>query len=761
MQSSLSLGARSAFRSAIFALVSSSPLALSTALAQQAAEPAATLDPITVEGQQKKKAKQAKSKAKTNPVAKAAPTAPTQATDEVAETAEPPSGTGKATKPGLNLDNPNTGGSRLGLTPLQTPASIEVISGDTARERGQGTVVEAVTQNAAGITSVSSAGNGDSAYVSRGFSGSNSVAQFFDGTKLYVVANTVTFPFNTWSADRIEVLRGPASVLYGDGAIGGIVNVVPKKPTDTFVNEAEFSLGSDWSRRISLGSGGPINDKLAYRFDVTGSQSEGWLDHTGEFADAGVSGALRYKAAPGLTFTLSNDFGYREPMNYWGTPLINGKLDNRLRFKNFNVRDAEIEHRDNWTQLKAEWQVNDALTLRNVAYRLKSDRHWKEVEEYYYNPGPGTVTRESYLEIFHDVEQWGDRFDATLRHSLFGLPTQTVVGFDVNRVDLTYTDNFNQPFVSDDIDPFDFEPGNYIAGPATPSFRNTMEQYALFAETRVELTKQLSVIGGIRFDRPDIERVAIRAPRVPYDVDFAATTWRAGAVYELAPGLALYGQYSTAIDPVDSLMTLSTSQANLELTTGRQVEAGIKQSFWNGRAEWTLAAYDIVKENLLVPVTTTTTLQVGQQSSRGIEFSLAARLSEALRVEGNIALLQAEYDEFNQNVGGTIISRAGNRPINVPETVANFWLSYRFLPRWEARAGVQYVGERFSDTANERELPDYAVVNAGLDFDVTHDSTLSLRGYNVFDEVYPVTAYGPNWVLGRPRSADLTYRIKF
>lgn len=755
-------------------ILTASPFAVGAATAQQAAKPAAELDPITVEGQKaKKKAAQAKSTTKAKPIAKATgqPT-PVPAPEAVAQDVEPPSGTGKATKPGLNLDNPNTGGSRLNLTPLQTPASVEVISGDTARERGQGTVAEAVTQNAAGFSFTGSSGDGNTSVSTRGFAGTGSISQFYDGTKLYVAAGTVTFPFNTWSADRIEVLRGPASVLYGDGAIGGIINVVPKKPTDTFFNEAEASIGTDWTRRLSLGSGGPISDKLSYRFDVTGEQGNGWVDN-GEFKNAAISGALRYKATPGLTFTLSNDYGYQEPMRYWGTPLIDGKLDRSLRFKNFNVDDAVIKYRDNWTQFKTEWAVNDALTLRNTAYRLTSKRHWKDAEEYYYNADfdgngspdfPGKIGRASFLEIEHDQEQIGDRFDATLRHSIFGLKAQSLVGFDINRVNLTYHDNFFADAI-DYVDPDGSEPGVFHNDPAIPSFRARLQQYSLFSESRIELTDQLSVIGGVRLERPEVERIALRPGRFPYDEDFSAVTWRAGAVYTVVPGLALYGQYSTGIDPLSNLLTLSNTQAVKDLTTGRQVEVGVKQSFWQGRGEWTLAAYDIVKDNLLVtnPNDVTSALQIGQQSSRGVEFSLAMQLTDTLRAEGNIAVLQAQYDTFFEEVDGVPdpVSRKGNRPFDVPETVANLWLMYKFAPRWEARAGVQYVGERFSDTANEKELPDYAVVNAGLDYNVTDNSKLSLRGYNVFDEVYAVTAYGPNWVLGRPRSADLTYRIKF
>src|SRR5690606_22900886 len=110
--------------------------------------------------------------------------------------------------------------------------------------------------------------------------------------RLYVGSGTVTFPFDTWSAERIEVLRGPASVLYGEGAIGGVINVVPKKPTDYFTHEAEVAIGTNATKRFGIGSGGPISDTLAYRFDASGIKSDGWFDEGGEFSSLAVSGAL-------------------------------------------------------------------------------------------------------------------------------------------------------------------------------------------------------------------------------------------------------------------------------------------------------------------------------------------------------------------------------------------------------------------------------------------------------------------------------------
>ncbi|KAA1053042.1 Outer membrane vitamin B12 receptor BtuB [Azospirillum argentinense] len=96
--------------------------------------------------------------------------------------------------------------------------------------------------------------------------------------------------------------------------------------------------------------------------------------------------------------------------------------------------DSAIRYRDNWTQLETEWAVSDALTLRITAYHLTSHRHWKNVESYAWNAATRRVNRSSYIEIYHDQRQAGDRFDATWRSQLFGMRNELVGGFDVNRI---------------------------------------------------------------------------------------------------------------------------------------------------------------------------------------------------------------------------------------------------------------------------------------------------------------------------------------
>jgi iron complex outermembrane recepter protein len=680
------------------------------------------------------------------------------------------SGAGAAATEGLNLRTVARGGSRLGLTPLETPASIDVIAGETTRLRGQNTVAEAVTQNATGITTVASPGNGNGAFTARGFAGPNSIQQLYDGTRLFVGAGTVTFPFDTWNVERIEVLRGPASVLYGDGAIGGIVNVVTKKPVFTPLNEARAALGSDGLARLALDSGGPIGESLAYRFNISGNRAEGWMSPDGEFRNLAVSGALALQATPDLAVTLSHDLGYQEPARYWGTPLVNGRILDSIRFNNYNVRDAKIIWTDNWTQLKAEWTPTADITVRNTAYRLQSRRQWLDVEQYAFNRGTGRIDRSDYIEIYHQQEQIGNRFDAAFRGTLFGFRNEFLAGFDVNHIAFRHTNNFASEGggLTTSVDPFTYDPGLFPTnGRASPAYATATNQASVFAENRLILSEQVSLLTGVRFDAPTLHRQNLQTGET-FDKAYQALSYRFGMVYNPTPLLALYAQYATATDPVGSLISLSQTNARFDLSTGEQVEVGAKGVAWDGRVEWTLAGYRIVKDNLIstVPGQPTLSTQVGRQSSFGVEAAVGIQLFTAWRLDANVALLHAQYDAFNQNVGGVVVSYAGRQPIDVPERVANLWLNYAFAPAWEARVGLQYVGETFSDFGNQARRPAYTLVNAGLDYQVTPASRLSLRAYNLFDEVYAISGnavngVGTNWLLGRPRSFEVAYSVRF
>jgi iron complex outermembrane receptor protein len=572
----------------------------------------------------------------------------------------------------------------------------------------------------------------------------------------------LTFPYDTWSSERIEVLRGPASVMYGEGAIGGAINVISKMPLWVQRNQAEASFDSNMTRRIAVDSGGPVSKDVAYRISVTGNQSDGWVDRD-QTSNVALHAAVQVKQNEDVTWTISTDYGDRSPSRYFGTPLINGQFVEALRFKNYNVSDSSIRYRDSQNQVKTEWQVTDGISLHNTLYYLNSQRHWKDVENYAYSAGQ--INRSSYIEIFHDQQQIGDRMDATFRGHVFGMVNEFVAGFDVNNISFTHTNNNAAPAKQTSVSLYDFDPGRFQnANMAVPGFSSTTNQYAVFAENRLSVTDQLSLIGGIRQDEPTIERTDYLTPGNSFEKSYHATSWRAGAVYEPIKDLAFYGQYSVAVDPVGNLITMSAMNRNFQLSSGKEIEVGVKQSFWGGRGEWTLAGYQIVKNNLLErdPTNPLLTVQVGQQSSRGVEASVGFALDHGWRIDANTALLRAKYDDFVQSVGGVAVNYAGNVPINVPQTVSNIWATWAFAPNWSANAGIQIVGKTYADNANTVAMPAYNVVNAGVQWKPDPNTTVSFRVYNLFDTVYATSSNGASqWLLGMPRTAQLAVNVKF
>jgi len=674
----------------------------------------------------------------------------------------PAVGVSAAPSPSLNLNKQDTTGSRLKLSPLQTPASVEVVTSETIAERGQHDILGAVTQNAAGFTASPAPGNGGLSFNTRGFTGINSVMTLYDGTLLYPAAGTMTFPFDTWSADRIEVMRGPASVLYGAGAIGGVINVVPKKPITTPYNQAEMSLDTNLTRRLAVDSGGPINPDVSYRINAVGNMSDGWVDRD-KTSNLAISAAVKVQATDNLAFTLSNDYGDRSPSRYFGTPLINNAIDEALRFKNYNVLDSHIRYQDNWTQFKTEWDIADGISVRDTLYYLTSHRHWHDAETYAWNPATRMIDRSDYIEIFHDQAQLGNRLDATFRGHVLGLANEFVAGVDVNRIDFTHTNN--SPYGgSSSVDPFSFDPGLFASpDPTTPGFKTITNQDALFAEDRLKLSDQLAIVSGVRLDQPSIERTDFRNATKSFETSLSGLSWRAGVVYNPITDLALYGQYSTAVDPVGTLITTSAAQKDFKLTTGKQIEVGIKQTFWNGRGEWTVAGYQIVKNNLLTsdPIHPDVVMQVGQQSSRGVEASVGLALDHGWRVDANVALLRARYDNFTQSVDGAPVNFTGNVPINVPQQVSNVWATWEFASNWSVYGGFQIVGKSFADNANTLSIPAYAIVNGGLRWKPDPRTTVALRLYNLFDKVYATSGDTGQWLLGTPRTAELSINVKF
>ena len=666
----------------------------------------------------------------------------------------------------IDLKTATSAGSRLNLNSLETPASVESLTGAQIRARGDRSVQDAVTRTT-GISNTGTPGNGGSAYSARGFVGEGSVMQLYDGVRMYSGAGTVTFPVDDWSVERIDVLRGPASVLYGEGATGAVINVIPKKPfTGAIENHLRVGYGSYDTRQQALDSGGSLTDTLSYRLNINHVQSNGWIDH-GDSENTFVSAALRWQASDDLAFTLSHDSGDQQPQNDFGVPLINGRYHESLRDKNYNVRDAKLHYNDQWTRLNSEWQINDNLSANNELYYLKAQRRWQNAENHAWNESQQTLLRSGYYSIKHEQEQVGDRQTFTLNHDLFGLKSRTLVGADYNRIHFNLHSNSPYTDVNTGGQPIDLyhpDRGEFESqSPYRDQYTTTTQQVSLIAENRTELSDQLSLVTGVRRDIVHLDRddFAANGDATRSDRSLSANSWKVGLVYELTPDMSIYAQQATSVDGVGGLISLSEKQQNFELAHARQTEIGFKQMFWDQRGEWTLAAYHIVKKDLLTsdPNIPGNSLQVGEQSSSGLEASLDLQLPQRWALQANASVVRAQYDKFDDEG----VSRKGNRPTDVPRRTANLWLSKAITDDVSAGAGVRYVDSRYADMANNVELPSYTVVDATVSWKALPKTTLGLRLNNLFDRQYAVTQYngGQQWIMGEPRSFFVTADYTF
>lgn len=661
------------------------------------------------------------------------------------------------------LSSVSATGSNLEITRFQTPASIDIISRQQLEQRGDASVTDALSR-APGVSIMPHPGNGGSSLVSRGFTDTVSVMRLYDGMRQYGGVG-LTFPFDTWSIDRVEVLRGPASVIYGEGAVGGVINIIPKKPTKGPIeNEVQVGIGTEQTGRVAFGSGGAINDKLSYRFDVSGNRSDGWVDR-GDYNDRTISGAIQLDVSPEFNVKLSSAYGRQEPMRYFGIPLVNGQQLDSLRQKNYNVEDSTIKYKDQWTDLSATWMPNQNVTVRSRFYHVDSDRHWRNAEGYAYNPATRLIDRSDNTDIYHDQSQTGNTTDATFKGALFGRKNQVSVGFDVNSSSFEHTNN-TYVGSSPSVDVFHPEPGFFTSPfPTIPRYSSKARQYSVFTEDKLDLTEKWSVLGGLRYDHADLTRRDLMAGSQVYDKTFSSTGWRLGTVYDVTPNLALYGQYSKAADPISSLFFLSQTNSGFKQATGRQIEVGVKQTFWNKKGEYTLAVYDIKKNNLLTrdPTNPAQSIQVGERSSRGIEGTLSVSFAKVWHVDANASIVRAKFDDFAEFQSGTLVSRAGNVPPDVPKRLANLWLSWDFIPKWTASAGMRYVGERYADNANTLKLPSYTTTDLALRWELNQQTTLTLRGFNVFDKAYFTSAYyfSEQWLYGADRRFELVLNHRF
>ncbi len=254
----------------------------------------------------------------------------------------------------------------------------------------------------------------------------------------------------------------------------------------------------------------------------------------------------------------------------------------------------------------------------------------------------------------------------------------------------------------DAVNVVDPEPGTY--GPEFPDTRiSRLTDIAGSFEDRLKLTSAFALIGGVRLEDLTLDRSGTdydgTVDPAPFTKTWKPVSYRAAYTYEPIPNLMFYSMYATAYDPaVAGVFSLAPDPASgnaLQLTSSRLYETGAKQLFWDNRAEWTVALYDISQRNVLVPVSTTVDDVAGEVATKGIELAAAVSPIDGLKLWGNAAFTRARFTDFDV--------WTGNTPPDVAPVIVNAGASYRFNHwRWPVEFGgsVRHVGARALDQTN-------------------------------------------------------------
>ncbi|MEM7080299.1 MAG: TonB-dependent receptor [Pseudomonadota bacterium] len=699
---------------------------------------------------------------------------------------------------GLDLLQASDAGSRLGLSLLDTPATVEVIDGSTMQARGYKQVTDAV-QSLPGVVSGESPA-APSTFSMRGFTRSQ-ITILRDG--LWVgPANMVMRPQNTFNLDRIEVLRGPNSVLHGQGAVAGTVNVVTKSAD---VGEPETidvlaSLGRYNTYQLGVGAGGSMGESAWYRFDFSQRESEGYVDRM-DPSSLNATGSVLWQATDTVEVKLSLDYLDDELADYWGTPLIptadarrpmndvistttGETLDRATRFRNYNVNDSRAESDQLFVRADITWSPAENFKIKNTTYQFNADREWLNAEGYVYCTQVVDVCTQTgeiqryygYFFVFHDQDLFGNRLTAQYDFDMGGMQSRLLGGLEFTSLDFERTRGFRLgvPQVpGDGVDPYAPVPGLYGPEELRGVSPTNIETRALFLESVLQVTERLSLVTALRYEELELERENFNGAGVleasSFDRDFDWTSWRVGAVFTLAENVSAYAQFSDAKDPINANIFLVNGGEDLDLTDAQQWEIGLKAILADGKIEATVAYFDIERDDVLEQIGIDSATNVGGRESQGLEVSATWAASEQLTFGFNAAHTDAEFSRSTnfQNF-------AGNTPPNVPERTANLWASYGLteIPLTFG-AALRYVDDRYGDNANNINLKSYSLIDAFASW--KHNNiTVSARVNNATDEEYvswadvfylgqndPSFIYANQLLLGSPRTYEVSVGVSF
>jgi iron complex outermembrane receptor protein len=653
---------------------------------------------------------------------------------------------------------------------LETPQPISVVTQDQIASQGAQTLPQALRYVPGVILEPYGASSIFNDVKIRGFL----APRYLDGLRL--PNDTITTFAQTriepWNLERIEVLKGPSSGLYGETSPGGLVSMVSKRPTAERQNQVELQTGSFNRLQAAFDFSGPIDkdQTFLYRLVGLGRQADTVIDDTNENR-AFVAPSFTWRPTIDTSFTLltsfQRDHGDGQPQQYvpgYGTLLPN--INGRIPYSR-NIGEPSFDH---W-RIKQDMIGYSFEHRFNEVFQFRQNVRWASVENDLTSmrnelavPNMSTTLR-SALAVRASAETFGA--DNHMQADFGTGPLQHKVLFGV---DYQKQDSASGYSAAPGLFPINiYNPTYGIPIPAVSTFTpltdqtSNQKQIGIYVQDQIKLDRWILTLTGRRdhWEAKTLNRLAMTT----IEQDSQATTGRAGLSYVFDNGIAPYVSYSTSFEPVVGFSRSGADGAAFKPTTGEGREIGVKYQPNGLNALLTASLFEITQQNVLTadPVNPLFSIQTGEVRVRGYEFDAKASLTERLDIVGG-------FTHLEPIVTASSTGNIGKDLVNTPRDYASLWMQYTFRDGPAAGlgigGGVRYVGASFMDQLNTVEIPGYTLFDASLSYDFAYldrslkGLRLQINATNLFDKYYVATCYTglPYCGLGAPRTILATLK---
>ncbi|MDZ7960264.1 MAG: TonB-dependent siderophore receptor [Aulosira sp. DedQUE10] len=652
-----------------------------------------------------------------------------------------------------------TTGTRTETPIRDIPQSIQVVPRQVFEDQNVTELGDAL-RNVSGVITLSNSQviNGDSAII-RGFSAGLNANSYVNGIKRTDFAGRRR---STANVQQVEVLKGPASVLYGQAEPGGIINVVTKKPLFDPQYGIEFTVGSFDFYRPTIDITGPLNtDKtIRYRLNADYLTSNSFVDFS-DREQYTVNPVITFDIGKNTTFTIEGEYTREVARGNASLPAVGTILNNplgrvpRSRFLFYPDLPPQ-DRRLSSVGYSLQHKFSDRWQIRN-SFRASFEQINESYNFLSLRDDNRTVDITGFRRENFDLKTYNLQSDVLGKFQTGSIKHEVLVGLEWNRIDffddsrafsLPSLDLFNPDY---DIAPVDF-------GPPSP-YNFNQNSVGIYAQNLISFNDQVKLLLGGRFDWVDSEDNFFGGDSL--QLSSSKFSPRIGFVYQPIEPISLYASYSRSFLPgFFASFSRNPDGTPFQPTTGEQFEVGIKTEFLDGKLSATLAAYQITKQNISTPDPARPgfNIQIGEQQSKGIELDIAGQPIPGLNLIASYAYTDAKTTQDNSGFEGNLVS-------NVPRHSASFWATYQIqqgsLQGLGFGSGLVFVGDRPGDSANSFELPSFVRTDATI-FYRRDNWRLGLNFKNLFDVYYAVSSDDASNVrVGSPFAVTGTISVQF